>query len=202
MSGAHVRTLSGHDSWVQGVAFSSRGLIATASWDNTARIWDAATGACLATLAGHTGTVEAVAFSPDGALLATASGDATARVWDAATGAHLVTLAGHDYTVRAVAFSPDGALLATASADATARLWDAASGAHLATLVPLPSGGYITLLPDDRYKLGGDPATACGGRPDYAGSGRTRSAAASPRSAAFPGRPDLSSLSRSSPSAP
>ena len=141
-----------------GVAFSPRGdLIATGSWDNTARIWDAATGACLATLAGHAGTVEAVAFSPSGKLLATASGDATARVWNVATGAHLVTLAGHDYTVRAVAFSPSGALLATASSDATARLWDAASGAHLATLVPLPSGGYITLLPDGRYKLDGDP---------------------------------------------
>jgi WD40 repeat protein len=56
-----------------------------------------------------------------------------------------------------VAFSPSGALLATVSSDATARLWDAASGAHLATLVPLPSGGYITLLPDGRYKLDGDP---------------------------------------------
>jgi WD40 repeat protein len=101
--------------------------------------------------------VEAVAFAPSGALLATGSGDATARIWDAATGAHLVTLAGHDYTVRAVAFAPSGALLATASSDATARLWDVASGAHLATLVPLPSGGYITLLPDARYKLDGDP---------------------------------------------
>jgi WD40 repeat protein len=53
------------DSWVYGVAFSPRGdLIATGSWDETARIWDAATGECLATLAGHAGTVEAVAFSP------------------------------------------------------------------------------------------------------------------------------------------
>jgi hypothetical protein len=48
-------------------------------------------------------------------------------------------------------------VLATASGDATARLWDAVSGAHLATLVPTPSGGYITLLPDARYKLEGDP---------------------------------------------
>jgi len=143
---------------VQDVAFSPRGgLIATASSDQTARIWDAATGGCLATLTGHSAAVEAVAFSPAGALLATGSADTTARLWDAATGAHLITLAGHDYTVRGVAFSPSGALLATASGDATARLWDAVSGAHLATLVPLPSGGYITLLPDARYKLEGDP---------------------------------------------
>jgi WD40 repeat protein len=58
---------------------------------------------------------------------------------------------------QGVAFSPSGALLATASSDATARVWDAASGACLATLVPLPSGGYLTLLPDGRYKLNGDP---------------------------------------------
>jgi WD40 repeat protein len=56
-----------------------------------------------------------------------------------------------------IEFSPSGTLLAAASSDATARLWDVASGAHLATLVPLPSGGYITLLPDARYKLHGDP---------------------------------------------
>ena len=97
-----------------------------------------------------------VSFSPRGDLIATGSWDETARIWDAATGTCLVTLAGHDYTVRAVAFSPSGALLATASSDATGGLWDVASGAHLATLVPLPSGGYITLLPDARYKLDGD----------------------------------------------
>jgi hypothetical protein len=56
-----------------------------------------------------------------------------------------------------IKFSPSGALLATVSSDATARLWDAASGAHLATLVPLRGDGYITLLPDARYKLDGDP---------------------------------------------
>ena len=98
-----------------------------------------------------------VAFSPRGDLIATGSWDETARIWDASTGECLATLAGHAGTVEAVAFAPSGALLATASSDATARLWDVASGAHLATLVPLPSGGYITLLPDARYKLDGDP---------------------------------------------
>jgi WD40 repeat protein len=78
-----ARTLTGHASVVVGVAFSPDGrLLATASSDAMARVWDPATGDCLRTLTGHTGHVWAVAFSPDGRLLATASRDATARVWD------------------------------------------------------------------------------------------------------------------------
>ena len=65
------------------MAFSPDGrLLATASSDRTARLWDPATGECLRTLTGHDGSVNGVAFSPDGRLLATASDDKTARLWD------------------------------------------------------------------------------------------------------------------------
>ena len=68
---------------VCGVAFSPDGrLLATASADGTARLWDPATGEHLRTLTGHTSRVCGVAFSPDGRLLATASVDNTARLWD------------------------------------------------------------------------------------------------------------------------
>jgi WD40 repeat protein len=67
-------------------------LLATASDDGTARIWDLATGTTRTTLKGHTGRVWGVAFSPDGTLLATASDDGTARIWDAANGAALAVL--------------------------------------------------------------------------------------------------------------
>ncbi|HVS38451.1 MAG TPA: WD40 repeat domain-containing protein [Gemmataceae bacterium] len=55
--------------------------LATASWDQTGRLWDAESGKPLAVLQGHTGQVVSVCFSPDGRRLATASGDGTARLW-------------------------------------------------------------------------------------------------------------------------
>jgi hypothetical protein len=58
---------------------------------------------------------------------------------------------------RSPATTAHGTLVVSGSLDETARIWDAATGACLATLVPLPSGGYITLLPDASYKLDGDP---------------------------------------------
>ena len=60
--------------------------LATASDDETVRLWDPTTGQTTATLTGHTDRVNAVAWSPDGTRLATASDDGTVRLWDPATG--------------------------------------------------------------------------------------------------------------------
>jgi WD40 repeat protein len=144
--------LAGHTGLVNAAAFSADGArIVTASWDATARVWDATTGAALTRLIGHKAWVHSAAFSPDGTRVVTASWDKTARIWDAATGAVLATLSGHTGPVNGAAFSPDGSRLVTASNDNTARLWDAKTGVLLATLaghdeVAVSSDAAIGLL--------------------------------------------------------
>ena len=68
---------------LEGCDFCPRGgRVATASWDRTARVWNAATGETLLVLRGHSETVYCCAFAPDGRALATGAEDRTARVWD------------------------------------------------------------------------------------------------------------------------
>ncbi|MDY6806169.1 MAG: TIR domain-containing protein, partial [Cyanobacteriota bacterium] len=116
-----------HGAPVSAVALSPDGkYLATASDDNTAGVWLAATGKEVAKV-NHDAPVSAVALSPDGKYLATASDDNTAGVWLAATGKEVAKV-NHDAPVRAVAFSRDGKYLATASWDNTAGVWLAATG--------------------------------------------------------------------------
>ncbi len=72
--GAERLLLVGHQGPMQSACFSPDGArIVTASYDRTARLWDAATGQELAALHGHEGRVESACFSPDGARIVTAS---------------------------------------------------------------------------------------------------------------------------------
>jgi WD40 repeat protein/tRNA A-37 threonylcarbamoyl transferase component Bud32 len=143
--------------FVYGLAFSPDGQqLASASGDQTVKLWDAATGRRILTLTGHAGEVLSVAFSPDGQRVASAGKDGTARVWYTATGRETFMLSGHIKSVSSVAFSPDGRRLATCGDDKTVRVWDAVAGQETLTLKgPKEDVLSVRFSPDGRRLAAG-----------------------------------------------
>ena len=136
-----------HNATVGTVAFSPVGnYVVSGSNDNTARVWEAATGKEIARVT-HDTRVYQIAFSPDGKYVASASYDNTVRVWEASTGREITRIV-HNDSVRSLAFSPDEKYVETGEDSTSVFLWlwrpedlIAYACAYLPrNLSPLPSG--------------------------------------------------------------
>jgi serine/threonine protein kinase len=120
-----VRTLTGHASSINSIAFSPDGhTFASSSADKTIKIWKADSHRPCCTFSGHLSLINAVAFSPDGRHLASGSWDYTIKLWDVETRELIDTLREHSGWIHAVAISSDGKTLASGSADKSIKLWN------------------------------------------------------------------------------
>ncbi len=121
-----VAVLKGHQDTVDAVAVSPDGsLIATGSFDQSIRLWDAKTGKEVRAYAGqqgHRGQVLSVAFSPKGDLLASGGADNSAKIWDVPAGVPGKTFALSNLATS-VAVSGDGKTFAVASTDGVIKLF-------------------------------------------------------------------------------
>jgi COMPASS component SWD3 len=140
----HLRaTCNGHTKAVSRVRFApdSQQLLASASADQSLRLWRLPDGAAVHAKGGgskrspeqqqqqqhqhqqqpaaakqqqtmrHAAGINDVAWNPAGSYLATASDDLTACIWDAESGRCLSTLAGHTNYVFCCQFNPAGNML-------------------------------------------------------------------------------------------
>ncbi|MBD1890761.1 AAA family ATPase [Coleofasciculus sp. FACHB-SPT9] len=127
--------LEGHSAAVISISYSPDGkTLASASEDNTIKLWNLATSEFIATLQGHSAAVISISYSPDGKTLASASEDKTIKLWNWETGKAIATLQGHSAAVFSISYSPDGKTLASASYDNTIKLWNRETGKAIATL--------------------------------------------------------------------
>ncbi len=110
---------------VADVAFNSTAtLLATASKDGIAQLWDSNRGYGRGFLTFQS-SVSRVVFSPDDESVLVRTADDSALIWPVVSGSG-IPLRRHSGEILDAAFSPNGKSLATASADGTVRIWDAA----------------------------------------------------------------------------
>lgn len=118
-----LRSLAGHQSDIEAVAFSSRGLLASASNDQTIRLWRVADGKTIGILKGHEERVTGVTFLGNGELVASCSVDKTIRIWQVDGGRLIRTLRQPDES-RCLAYEPKKRLLACGGLHGRITVWD------------------------------------------------------------------------------
>jgi hypothetical protein len=160
--GQLLHRLTGHNGPIYDLDIHPSGWwLATASGDETIKLWDLRSGERLDTFGQPEGEQLSVRFSPDGERLVAGGADRQLRVWDVRRwepNAHrplLHACVAHEGQVLAVRFTPDGQQLVTTGSDRRLRLWQAEDLLAVAQSSQLPDQAVATAwLPNQRLIAG------------------------------------------------
>jgi len=148
--GAASSVLHGHADTVWGLDFDADGrLLASASGDRSARVWETASGETLATLGPHPSVAVSARFTDRGRLLVTAGRDGAARVWAVEAERRLATLGAGRSTIAGIAAAAETGDVATGETDGGVRVWTAQGRLRRRLDAGAPVGA-VALAPDGR----------------------------------------------------
>jgi WD40 repeat protein len=156
------QTLKGHKNKIFGLSFRPDGeVIASASQDQTIKLWQVKNGNNLQTLTQNS-PVSSISFNPkNGNILVSGSEDQSIKIWknDGKQMNEYKTIK-LDFPVTAVVFHPEGQFFASVSDDNKVRFWDIEGSllfppldAHkekISSLSFSPDGKYMVTASDDQ----------------------------------------------------
>ncbi|KAI8844651.1 WD40-repeat-containing domain protein [Chytriomyces cf. hyalinus JEL632] len=159
--------LDGHSDEVWFVSFSPDGkLLASASKDSTAIVWDITTFEPRHKFQGHTDHISVVAWSTDSAFLLTGSNDHSIKLWKIQTGVCVSTFTAHTDTITSLAFippskqEPNPCRFVSSSMDKFVILWNMDGqvlhkwhGVRVTDLTVTSDGSRMVTISDRRIRI-------------------------------------------------
>lgn len=123
------KTTKAHLNSISCIAFHpKKPVFATASDDETWRLWTMPDAELVMSGEGHSSWVSGLHFHPQGSHLVTSSGDCSLKIWEIAKARCTQTLVDHTQAVWGCEFHFGGDFVASCSMDHTVRIWDIIAG--------------------------------------------------------------------------